>query len=346
LAPSWRDDDTGIIGGNVMDRRTALGLSAASLAALSLRADAEEPVWSALQPDPKEVIPLWPADPPGARSPKPELVITERSTAPSEYLDRAATGIAVPTLTVFRPKKPDGSALLIAPGGGYKRVVIDKEGFEAARRLNAAGVTCFVLLYRLPGEGWASAADVPLQDAQRAMRVIRAQAQGFAIDPARLGVLGFSAGGHVAASLATRYAAQVYAPVDTLDSADAKPVFAGLMYPVITMDPQHAHMGSRHYLLGDAASAAQEAAHSCEKLVDANTPPTWLAAAQDDKEVPLENTLSMFASLRAAHVPTEMHIFEEGGHGFGLRKAQGLPAAYWPDLLLHWMTRRGYVRGA
>jgi acetyl esterase/lipase len=117
------------------------------------------------------------------------------------------------------------------------------------------------------------------------------------------------------------------------------------MYPVITMFAEHAHMGSRHYLLGDNPSAGQEAGQSCEKLVDVNTPPIFLAAAQDDKEVPLENTLLMFASLRAAHVPTEVHLFEEGGHGF-LRKAQGLPAAYWPDLLLHWMTRRGYVRGA
>lgn len=328
-----------------MDRRAAMGLGATTLAALSLRADAEEPVWSALQPDPSEVIPLWPGDPPGSRATKPSLQITERSTAPSEYRDRAATGIAAPTLTVFRPKKPDGSALLIAPGGGYKRVVIDKEGFEAARRFNEAGVTCFVLLYRLPMDGWADGADVPLQDTQRAMRIIRANAQRFAIDPAKTGVLGFSAGGHVAASLATRNAAKVYAAVDAQDSADAKPTFAALMYPVITMYPQHAHPGSRQYLLGDLPSEAQMAAYSCEKLVDPNTPPTFLTAAQDDKEVPLDNTLEMFASLRAAHVPTEMHIFEEGGHGFGLRKAQGLPAALWPDLLLHWMARRGYVRG-
>ena len=329
-----------------MDRRTALALGAASLAALSLRANGEEPVWSALQPDPKEVIPLWPGDPPGSPATKPTLQITERSTAPAAYRDRAATGIAVPTLTVFRPKKPDGSALLIAPGGGYKRVVIDKEGFEAARRFNEAGVTCFVLLYRLTMDGWADGADVPLQDAQRAMRIIRANAQRFAIDPARTGVLGFSAGGHVAASLATRYAAKVYAAVDTSDSADAKPTFAALMYPVITMDPAHAHLGSRQFLLGDNPSKEREDAYSCEKLVDANTPPTFLTAAQDDKEVPLDNTLEMFASLRVAHIPTEMHIFEEGGHGFGLRKAQGLPAAYWPDLLLHWMARCGYVRGA
>lgn len=274
------------------------------------------------------------------------MEITERSTAPSEYRDRAATGIAVPTLTVFRAEKPDGSALLIAPGGGYKRVVIDKEGFEAARRFNEAGITCFVLLYRLPGEGWGDAADVPLQDAQRTMRIIRANASRFAIDPARTGVLGFSAGGHVAALLATRYRARGYAPVDAQDQADARPAFAALMYPVITMFPEHAHMGSRQYLLGDNPAEAQEAAYSCERLVTTSTSPTFIAAAQDDKEVPLENTLLMFASLRAARVPVEMHLFEEGGHGFGLRKAQGLPAAYWPDLLLHWMARRGYVRGA
>jgi acetyl esterase/lipase len=214
-----------------MDRRTALGLGAASLAALAASAAADEPVWSPSRPDPAEVIPLWPGDAPGMPAAKPVLAISERSTAPTEYHDRAATGIAVPTLTVFRPAKPDGSALLIAPGGGYKRVVIDKEGFEAARRLNEAGVTSFVLLYRLPGEGWSDAADVPLQDAQRAIRIIRANASRFAIDPARTGVLGFSAGGHVAASLATRSAASVYAPVDPQDEADAKPALRGADVP-------------------------------------------------------------------------------------------------------------------
>ncbi len=329
-----------------MNRRNALGLGAATLAALASQSAAETPFWAASRPDPSEVIPLWPGDPPGSPLRKPMLVISERSPAPAEYHDRAATGIAVPTLTVFRPEKPDGSALLIAPGGGYTRVVIDKEGDEAARRFNEAGVTCFVLLYRLPAEGWTDAADVPLQDAQRAMRLIRANAARFGIDPARAGVLGFSAGGHVAASLATRFGDEVYAKIDAQDDADPRPSFAALLYPVITMFAEHAHGGSRRNLLGSNPSEEAMAAHSCERLVTANTPPTFLTAAQDDNEVPLENTLTMFSSLRAAHVPVETHIFEEGGHGFGLRKAQGLPAAYWPDLLLHWMTRRGYLRGA
>ena len=174
----------------------------------------------------------------------------------------------MPLLAVFLPDKPDGSAVLLAPGGGYLRIVIDKEGVEAARRLNAAGVTVFMLRYRLPGEGWADGKDVPLQDAQRAMRIVRAGAQRFGIDPNRVGVIGFSAGGHVAASLATRPYDAVYAPVDDIDAQDAKPDFAGLMYPVITMGPG-AHQGSRDNLLGPNPSDALVSAYSCEKLVTA-----------------------------------------------------------------------------
>lgn len=329
-----------------MDRRTVLGLGAAAAALLTAPAESGTPVWSPSLPDPSEIVPLWPGTPPGGEGVNLTLTITERSTAPSEYRDRAATNIAIPTLSVFRPANPDGSAVLIAPGGGYSRVVLDKEGYEAARRLNESGVTAFILLYRLPGEGWAHGADVPLQDAQRAMRVIRAGATRFGIDGARLGVLGFSAGGHVAASLATRFGAAVYASVDAADAQDARPAFAAMLYPVISMLKPVAHEASREKLLGKDASQALREAYSCQRLVGATTPPSFLCAAADDRDVPIENTLGMFASLRAAHVPAEMHIFEEGGHGFGIRLAAGKPAFYWPDLLLHWLAQHGIVRGA
>ncbi|HXC55905.1 MAG TPA: alpha/beta hydrolase [Rhizomicrobium sp.] len=325
-----------------MDRRSVLGLGALALAGAALPSRAADvPSSDRLPGDPAEIVPLWPKTPPGGKGVHLKLDIFERSPTPELFRDRAVTDIQEPVLTVFRPDKPDGSALLLAPGGGYKRVVIDKEGFEAARRLNGAGVTVFVLRYRLPFEGWANGPDVPLQDAQRAMRLIRARAGEFAVDPRRVGVLGFSAGGHVAASLITRFDAKVYAPADAIDKQDARPDFAGLMYPVVSMIPPIAHAGSREKLLGADPGAAQQAAYSCERLVTARTPPTFLALAADDKEVDPQNSLAMAASLRGAGVPSELHMFEEGGHGFGLRLAQGRPAAIWPDLLLRWGARHG-----
>jgi acetyl esterase/lipase len=331
-----------------MDRRSVLGLGAAAVAGLTVAARAADPVPSSdhLAGDPTEIIPLWPHTPPGGRGVHLKLNIFERSPTPDLFRDRAVTDIQKPILTVFRPDKPDGSALLLAPGGGYRRVVIDKEGFEAARRLGASGVTVFVLRYRLPFEGWANGPDVPLQDAQRAMRLIRARAGEFAIDPKRVGVLGFSAGGHVAASLITRFDAKVYEAVDKADKLDARPDFAGLMYPVISMIPPIAHAGSREKLLGASPTEAQEAAYSCERLVTAKVPPTFVLLAADDKEVDPQNSVLFAAALRAAGVPSEFHMFEEGGHGFGLRLIQGKPAAVWPDLFLRWGARHGAFKNA
>ena len=327
-----------------MDRRSVLGLAA--FAAVTVKSLAADPVPSSdrLAGDPVETIPLWPATPPGGAGVHLDLQLMERSATPDVFHDRFVTDIATPLLTVFRPDKPDGSALLIAPGGGYRRVVIDKEGFEAARRVNGSGVTAFVLRYRLPAEGWANPADVPLQDAQRAMRIIRGRAGEFGIDRKRIGVLGFSAGGHVAASLLTRSSDGVYAPVDALDAEDARPDFAGLMYPVISMNGWIAHPGSREKLLGTAPDDAQVKAYSPDLHVTASAPPTFITLAADDKEVDPRNGLSMFAALRTAGVASELHVFEEGGHGFGIRGIQGKPAAIWPDLFLRWGARHGMFR--
>jgi acetyl esterase/lipase len=328
-----------------MDRRTVLGLGAATLAGLSARAFAEDMnAAGVLSTDPTEIVPLWPGTPPGGEDVKLEARIVERSNDTSAYNDRYVDTVGTPLLAVFRPERPDGSAVLLAPGGGYRLIVIDKEGMETARRLNASGVTVFMLRYRLPAEGWADGKAVPLQDAQRAMRIIRADAQKYAIDPQRAGVMGFSAGGHVAASLATRYLDQVYAPIDDIDSLDAKPAFAALMYPVITMSAG-AHQGSRDHLLGPDPSAELVAAYSCEKLVTGKTPPSFICFAADDDVVPpMENGMAMFDAIRRAKVPAELHVFEEGGHGFGIRLAKGKPASAWPDLLLHWGHSNGWFR--
>lgn len=327
-----------------MDRRTVLGLGA--LAALATRAHAEEaPSGDGLPGDPVEVLPLWPGTPPGGEGVSLTLQIVERALPSDPFHDRYATRIAQPVLFVFRPQKPDGSALLIVPGGSYRFVVLDIEGFETARRAAASGVTAFVLRYRLPGEGWANRADLPLQDAQRAMRLLRGRAAEFGLDPARIGAIGFSAGGHVVASLLTRDSDAVYAPVDALDAVRARPDFAGLVYPVISMLSPAAHSGSRFYLLGPNPGAAQLLAASPERHVPAGLPPTFLALAADDPVVDPLNSLQFFSALRAVHVPAELHVFEEGGHGFGIRLVEDKPAAAWPGLFLRWAARHGMVRG-
>lgn len=319
----------------MLDRRTVLGLGAALAAG---PAAAAGPVYA---DDPTEIVSLWPGAAPGSEAVAVRLEITERSPDPNLYRDRFAVGVSEPLMTVFRPARPTGAAVLVIPGGGYKRVVIDKEGFETARRLAAAGVAAFVLRYRLPADGWAAGPDAPLQDAQRALRIIRADAARFDVDPKRIAVLGFSAGGHLAASLASLHAKPTYAPADARDTVSARPDFSGLMYPVITMARPHAHPGSRDFLLGPAPTEAQVEAWSRERTVAADTPPTFLVHAADDSAVPVENSLLMLAALRAAKVPAELHVFEEGEHGFGVRLIQGKPAARWPDLFLAWGRRHG-----
>jgi len=320
-----------------MDRRSLMGLAALAMSGLPLRAFA-----AAAAPD--EIIPLWPSSLPGG-----DLALTlqtdERSKNPDLH-DRLISGIARPTLTVVRPAVPDGSAILIVPGGGYTDEAIDIEGFAPATLFAAHGITAFVLTYRLPGEGWKKRADVPLQDAQRAMRIIRARGlKEYGLEPTRIGVLGFSAGGHLAGSLATKFADDTYAPIDETDKYDPRPSFVALLYPVITMLRPYAHESSREKLLGSKVTAAQRTAYSVEHAVTVATPPTFLCAANDDTEVPLDNTFMMFGSLRAAKVPAELHVFEKGGHGFGLGEP-GEPVSQWPELFLRWGASHDYFRNA
>ena len=329
-----------------MDRRTVLGLGAAALTAMAAKEAKAEDMKTdgTLSTDPTETIALWPATPPGGEGVNISAEIVERSTNLAAFHDRFVHKIGTPLMIVFRPAKPDGSAVLMAPGGGYVREVLDKEGYETARRFNQGGITVFVLRYRLPAEGWKNGADVPLQDAQRAVRLIRAHAAHYGLDPNRVGIMGFSAGGHVAASLATRFGEKVYELIDAADQLDARPAFAGLMYPVITMTDK-AHGGSRKALLGDNPSAEAIAHYSCEMQVTAATPPSFICYALDDETVPpIGNSVAMYLSLAAAKIPAEMHAFQEGGHGFGIRIAQGKPCAAWPDLFLTWGTRGGWFK--
>jgi acetyl esterase/lipase len=327
-----------------IERRAFLG-AAAALAAASgaqaqdykdpalVAADPRAPLWPA-----KERFPLWPGTPPGAPRtlPRPEAQMYPDPNYPQIWVK----GIAIPEVNVFRPALPDGSAILAIPGGGYGFLAVQNEGLHVAERFNADRTTVFVLSYRLPGEGWAKRAIVPLSDAQRAMRLIRARAADLKIDPSRLGVLGFSAGGHLAADLSVSYDQPVYAPVDAADRISAKPAFSGLIYPVATFQ-SFTHAGSRDSLLGPNAPAALVRARSPELHVNSATPPSFVVHAFDDGLVPIDNSLAWIAAARAAKTPVEAHLLTEGGHGFGLHLPPSNPGSRWPDLFALWMRQHG-----
>lgn len=292
---------------------------------------------------PSEAIELWPGLPPGYKSDsRIERRIDDQSHDPAKF-DRWIHGIARPTLEVWRPAKPNGAAMLLVPGGAYGFLAYDNEGVSQAQWLNAKGITAFILSYRLPAEGWLNRSVVPLQDSQRAMRLIRSRASTFGVDPNRVGVLGFSAGGHLAGSLATRHGEKVYDAVDAADSLSARPDVAGLIYPVISLEADFAHAGSRDNLLGSGASADALRAGSVNRRVTADVPPVFLLNTLDDTTVPAENSLAMYEAMRAAKRPVELHIYETGGHGFGVRLPASLPASNWPRLFTAFAASHGLV---
>jgi acetyl esterase/lipase len=319
-----------------MDRRAIIGLAAAGVASPAL-AFVPAQAGAAAPPDPTETLRLWPGGAPGGEGVSLTPIVPERSTDPA-FHDRYAQYTTDPILTVFRPERPNGSALLLIPGGGYRWAVLDKEGHDVARVFAASGTTCFVLRYRLPADGWAAGADAPLQDAQRAMRLIRHGAGGYGVDPRRIGVLGASAGGHLAGLASVRTDA-VYEPVDAADAVSFRPDFTVLMYPVATMADPYVHAGSRRHLLGEAPTAERIAAYSLERMDWTGAAPVFLVHAIDDASVPVENSLQLLTTLKGAGVKAEAHLFQEGGHGFGIRLIQGKPAQVWPDLARAWAGR-------
>jgi acetyl esterase/lipase len=327
-----------------MDRREAIGLGLAGAAVLSTAARAQNQTMAAdgyLPGDSREFVPLWPGTPPGGEGVSLTLRFTDTVEADGFHV-RSVSRIQTPGLLVYRPARANGLSLLIIPGGSYISEGMDRGGREIAQRFAQAGITCFILRYRLPGEGWRNRSDVPLQDAQRAMRLIRANAASYGIDPGKLATIGFSAGGHAAASLATRFSASVYAPVDAIDRQSARPIIAGLMYPVITMG-EGAHVQSRNMLLGPSPTPAAIDAYSVDRHVPADTPPCFLCLPADDAVVePIPNSIALYLALQRAKIPSDLHVFETGGHGFSLHWTVGKPCAAWPELFLRWAATHDF----
>jgi acetyl esterase/lipase len=297
------------------------------------------PVEPDLADDSDGVLPLWPTMPPGGTGVLPKQRLEDHA-GPAGLRNRRLSGIGNPRLVVKRATKPNGAAMLVIPGGGYSVLNYDTGGADHARWLNAAGITAFILIYRLPGEGWAKRADVPLQDAQRAIRMIRAHADRWGIDPNRIGVLGSSAGGHLAGSLATRFDDAVYDAIDSIDSIPARPNLAALLFPVVTME-KNAHVPSRQELLGPDPSAAMRDAYSLERHVSPQSPATFLCCAGDDRVVLPVNSLDLYRSLSDAGCKAELHVFQQGGHGFGARLPASVPTSHWPELLLRFARYNG-----
>lgn len=281
-------------------------------------------------------FPVWPGKAPGGEKVTATESVVLRGSGPNaDPNDTAFTHITTPILMVTRPAKPNGAALLMAPGGGYIRIAASRAGSGLERWFADQGVTVFQLLYRLPGDGWAAGPNVSLQDAQRSMRLIRSRAKEFGIDPARVGVMGFSAGGHVAARVATMYGTDTYAPIDDADKLSTKPMAAGLFFPVITATLPYGHVGSLNELIGRNPTEAVREELSAEKHVPADAPPMMIACSGNDPVVPTENSLLMYQALRAKKIPSELHIYELGGHG--------LPNNDWQPLFMAFLKRHGMV---
>ena len=279
------------------------------------------------------IMPLWPKDKIPLR-----IASHEKETHSKNEILRISR-VQEPTIEVYLPekKKANGKAMLIFPGGGYEILAYDWEGTDVAKVLVENGIAAIVVKYRLPSRVSQKVRyNVPLMDAQRAMRLVRLNAFKFNLRPKMIGVLGFSAGGHLAATLATHFDSEVHDAVDQIDGLSARPDFLALGYPVISLDETITHMGSRKKLLGQNDLPKLIEFFSNEKHVTEDTPPTFLLHAMDDKAVPVENSLIFYQALKENEIPTEMHLFPKGGHGFSLAK-EDPQLKNWPNLMIQWI---------
>ena len=279
---------------------------------------AQKPAW---QPAPGHTtLPVWPHAAPGApANPAPEL----DTTTPKEKLIAGRPvirlgNVSTPTLTLYTPTgKNTGAAVVVFPGGSYRILAIDLEGTEVCDWLTSSGITCVLLKYRVPDTGPYPKSAAALQDAQRALGIVRSHAAEWHIDPQRIGVLGFSAGAHLAAALSTHFEARLYDPIDAADTLSCRPDFAVIVYP------------------GYLAIAEENFAPNSEIHVTDKTPPSFIVQAEDDP-VHAENATVYFLALKNAKVPAELHIYAQGGHGYGLRRT-ALSVTTWPQLVETWL---------
>ena len=245
-----------------------------------------------------------------------------------------------PSIEIYLPSKSirTGKAVIIFPGGGYRFLAYDWEGTDFAKALNASGIAAFVLKYRLPtSESIIDPKWAPLQDAQRAIRLVRFHAKKWSIDPNKVGIMGFSAGGHLASTLGTHYDRETLVhSKDSIDHFNARPDFMALIYPVITFDKKHYHGGSKNNLIGPNASADLVYEFSNDLNVNPNTPPAFLVHSADDKAVPIANSLLFYNALIKNGVSAEMHLYPKGGHGYALARGKG-SLEDWPQLLFNWI---------
>ncbi len=313
-----------------VNRRVLLGGAVAAGIATTLPAVAQPTA-------PLVYRPIWPGKAPGGeRVTVPEQEIPRSPTGPKD--DTAFLHVRTPTMTHVAPARPNGAAILLIPGGGYLRVAIGNGAQALLQFFADQGYHAYLLKYRLPGDPWAAGPDAPLQDGQRALRLIKAEAKANGVALDRIGVMGFSAGGHLAAMVAYRSDA-TYRPVD---AADAQPLgvrAAGLLYPVALMGVEGTHRGSQEQLLGKSPTPEQALRARTDARVTAASPPTFIAHAIDDRVVPVDNGLAVLAALRRAKVPAEAYFPEIGGHGFGVM-LEGRPAP-WTQLFFAWAKRHG-----
>jgi len=286
---------------------------------------AQPPVW---KPSPGHTqIPIWPGPVPDVQS----------VPGPETHAEGAVTNVTRPTMTVYAPRgRNTGAAVVVFPGGGFRELAIDLEGTEACDWLTSRGVTCVLLKYRVPSAPYVWQCDCrprnrsistpSLEDAQRTLRLVRSHAAEWRIDPHKVGVLGFSAGGYLVAEVSTRFKSRLYAPIDAADQESSRPDFAIALYP-------------GHLSLAKNSIALNP---DIESHITHQTPPTFLLQNEDDHVDQVEDALSYYMGLKKADVPVELHSYAQGGHGFGLREKK-LPVSGWPELVETWLGTIGML---
>ena len=303
-----------------------------SIALISQMANAQvAPIFTQASPMPTP-IKLWADSVPNSKK------------APATYVEKTENNrtsmVTDPVLIPYFPDKgkANGTAVIICPGGGYARLAMDIEGVDVAKKFNAIGITAFILKYRLPSDEIMKDKSIgPLQDAQRSIQLIRQRAAEFGVNPNKVGMIGFSAGGHLASTAGTHFYQSV---IERKDTISLRPDFMMLLYPVISFG-EMAHKGSMHNLLGAEPTQDMIDLYSNEKQVKATTPITFIVQAEDDKTVPVQNSLMFYYALLANNIPAEMHIYPKGGHGFGLNNKT--TKDYWFDSATHWLDANGLL---